>query len=63
MNFLIRNKIEEFEKSSNLTEKAIKINQAIEQIIIIFSTIFYCRTVARKIVSKRIVEIIQINLI
>jgi len=61
MNYLVSQKIQEYEQVGNITERVVKINQSLEFIIMYYATIFYCHTKAEKLVSKEIVEIILTN--
>ncbi len=61
MDYLISQKIQEFEKASNPTEKVIKVCQSLEFIIMYYASVFYCHTKAINLVSKDIIEIVQTN--
>lgn len=61
MNFLIAQKIADFEKCCNNSEKVVCINHAIEFIVMYYATIFYCHTKHNKIVNRELVELIQTN--
>ncbi len=61
MEYFIKEKIQEYEVSSNPTEKVVKINHSLEFIIIYYSTIFYLHTIANNVVSREMVEIILTN--
>ncbi|MCB0521370.1 MAG: hypothetical protein R2797_00015 [Gelidibacter sp.] len=58
MNYLIHQKIEQFEKASNLTEKILKTAQCIEFTIYLYATILYSETKAKNVVSNNIVNLI-----
>ncbi len=61
MNYFIAQKIDEYEKTANKTEKVLKIKHCLEFIIIYYATTFYCHTRAEEKVSKEIVDIIITN--
>ena len=58
MNYLIYKKIEEYEKATNPSEKVIKINYALEFIIMYFSCVFFFKTKIQNIINQDIIETI-----
>lgn len=61
MNYMVAQKIQEYERASNDVEKVVKICQCVEFIIMYYAAIFYCHSKADNLVNKEILEIILTN--
>ncbi len=61
MNYLVSRRYEECLKATSKTEKVVKSRYCIEFVIIYYAIGFYCQTRSKKLVTKNLVNLIQIE--